>query len=150
VNEDSTWPAFIAHVAEGVPNGRIAAAVGVHTSTIGRWKTGATTPAPTEAVRFARAYGVNPIDALLAAGLVTHEEMGLERMEPKSRVEDIDSVSLASELLRRVKEQQVPKRPSLSIVGGPSDDELREMPLEGLDQAAGNDQTTDDEDTSTP
>jgi len=90
-------------------------------------------------------------DALVAAGIVSPEWVGLERVQPKSRVEDITSVDLAQELLRRVTEQeQAVQRPRLVAVSGPTNDELRQVSLDEMPAAAGDDETTDDEDVSTP
>ena len=151
VGDIRNWPAFIKQVAGDDTNTRIAQRSGVHVSTVGRWRTGATVPDADVVIRFATGYNANPFDALVAAGIVSPEWVGLERVQPKSRVEDITSVDLAQELLRRVTEQeQAMQRPRLVAVSGPTDDELRQVSLDEMPAAAGDDETTDDEDVSTP
>lgn len=91
----------MARVSGGEQGKTIAERTNLTPSTISRWLRGADiVPNPRQVLAFARAYGENPIRALIAAGYVTAEELNIE--EPRtlalSRYTDLE---LAQEIVRR-------------------------------------------------
>ena len=92
----------MARVSGGEQGKAIAERTSLTPSTISRWLNDTSgMPNPRQVLTFARAYGENPIRALIAAGYVTEEELGIE--EPRavalSRFTDLE---LAGEIARRV------------------------------------------------
>ncbi len=76
--------------------------VGVSLSNYSRWASG-TKPKPEIAVKFARSYGENVLEALVAVELITEREAALttkdmSKLEMLSHLTDVD---LASEILNR-------------------------------------------------
>lgn len=95
-----TWPLYVARISGEARNVDIARAIGVSESTITRWKDGKL-PTPSIAVSVARAYNQPPLEALVAAGYLTVDEMRDHvtlRFVPLS---DVTDVELANELLDR-------------------------------------------------
>lgn len=100
---DVTWAEYVRAVI-GSDSGRaVAQMIGQSESAISRWKTGAVVPEPRQAVAFARAYGRQPIEALIAAGYLTAEEAGRTDEAPRAlQLRDFTDLELATEMLRRV------------------------------------------------
>lgn len=71
------WAAYIRVVARDDDQHQIAAAAGVNQSTASRWKRGTKTPTnPANVAAFARKYGRNPLEAFIAADMITEAEAG--------------------------------------------------------------------------
>ena len=81
---------------------QIAQKTGNSESAISRWKAGTHVPDPKQAVNVARAYGKNPIEALIAAGYLTHDEASLPVTRPAAlQLQDFSDLELAREMVRR-------------------------------------------------
>lgn len=65
---NETWTRYLRATTESDNDITVAEKVGVSSSTIGRWKDGKIDPKPRQVVALARAYGKNPLGALIAAG----------------------------------------------------------------------------------
>ena len=73
------WSAYVVHLAEDRTQGRVAEMVGGTTNqtTVGRWLSGAKVPTDAAtAAQFARAFGRNPLEAFVAAGMLEESEAG--------------------------------------------------------------------------
>lgn len=77
---------------------------GFDSSAFTRWRKGGAA-APDFAVKLARAYGANVLEALVAAGTITAEEAALREVAPNARevLREASEDALASEVLRRMK-----------------------------------------------
>lgn len=82
----------------------IAPKVGVDKATVGRWRTGAVDPKPRQVVAYARAYGLNPISALIAAGFLSAQELDIEVSIPITTLADYSVTELAEELASRLRQ----------------------------------------------
>lgn len=93
------WWEYVRSVAGPVKQQEIAARADIDQSHFSRWKAG---HAPTVGMvaKFARAYGVNVLEALVAAGMITEAEADLREV----RVADLSTLSddeFIAELRRR-------------------------------------------------
>jgi transcriptional regulator with XRE-family HTH domain len=99
----NAWSRYIDATSMDDLNFVIAEKVGVDPATVGRWRTGATDPKPRQVVAYARAYGLSPLQALVAAEFLSEEELGMSVGAPKAyALTDFASVDLAEELLARL------------------------------------------------
>ena len=73
--EAMSWWAYVQQVAEGAPNARVATAIGITPSSVGRWAKGSN-PDPQQAAAFARAYSRPVLEAFIAAGFLSPDEAG--------------------------------------------------------------------------
>lgn len=82
---------------------QIAEQVGVSASTIGRWRSGEIDPKPRQVVAFARAYGADPLVALVAAGYLDRDSLG-ERVTiaVPTDLDDVSTSALIEEVQRRL------------------------------------------------
>jgi len=100
---ESTWWQYVLTVTGNAAQRDIAEATGIDQSSISRWQRGTTTPRAEAVVAFARAYGHSPVEALVAAGYLRSDELGV--VELTTLTGDLTTVSvdsLLSELRRRV------------------------------------------------
>ena len=100
---ESTWWQYVLTVSGNAAQREIAEATGIDQSSISRWQRGTTTPRAEAVVAFARAYGRSPVEALVAAGYLESDELGV--VELTTLTGDLSAVSvdsLLSELRRRV------------------------------------------------
>jgi transcriptional regulator with XRE-family HTH domain len=100
---ESTWWQYVLTVSGNAAQRDVAEATGIDQSSISRWQRGTTTPRAEAVVAFARAYGHSPVEALVAAGYLKSDELGV--VELTTLTGDLSSVSvdsLLSELRRRV------------------------------------------------
>jgi len=104
---DNTFGAFIDATKGGDIDITIAEKTGVTPATVGRWRKGTAAPRPSQAVAYARAYKLSPFSALIAAGFLTEEEIGLPVTIPNSTLEDFSLGELAMEILRRTQASNV-------------------------------------------
>lgn len=97
----NTWAAFV-RIAIGTTTQHAAAnRLGVHPTTISGWLHERYTPTAGMAIAFARAFDLNPSEALVAAGHLTPQEAALREatlMNPA----DIPGDVLVAEMGRRV------------------------------------------------
>jgi transcriptional regulator with XRE-family HTH domain len=98
-----TWWHYVVTVTGGAAQKDIAAATGIDQSSISRWQRGASTPRAEAVVAFARVYGRSPVEALVAAGYLSSNELGV--VEMTTLTGDLSGASidsLLSEIRRRV------------------------------------------------
>jgi transcriptional regulator with XRE-family HTH domain len=72
----AAWTSYLNTLAgkEDSPHRAIAAQTGIHPSTVYRWFHG-TVPTPERVIQVARAYGRDPVEALIAAGILTKADL---------------------------------------------------------------------------
>lgn len=100
---ESTWWQYVLTVTGSASQKGIADATGIDQSSISRWQRGATKPRAEAAVALARAYGHSPVEALVAAGYLKSDELGV--VELTTLTGDLSGASidsLLSEVRRRV------------------------------------------------
>jgi transcriptional regulator with XRE-family HTH domain len=98
-----SWWQYVVTVTGDAAQKEIAAATGIDQSSISRWQRGTNNPRAEAVVALARAYGRSPVEALVAAGYLTSDELGV--VELTTLTGDLRSASvdsLLSELRRRV------------------------------------------------
>jgi transcriptional regulator with XRE-family HTH domain len=98
-----SWWQYVVTVTGGAAQKDIAAATGIDQSSISRWQRGANAPRAEAVVALARAYGRSPVEALVAAGYLSSDEVGV--VELTTLTGDLTAVSIDSllnELRRRV------------------------------------------------
>jgi transcriptional regulator with XRE-family HTH domain len=98
-----SWWEYVVTVTGSAAQKDIAAATGIDQSSISRWQRGTNTPRAEAVVALARAYSRSPVEALVAAGYLASDEVGVVELTTLSgdlRGASIDS--LLSELRRRV------------------------------------------------
>lgn len=106
MTEKTQWSRYIDATSDGAYNAAIAEAIGVDPATVGRWRTGAVDPKPRQVVAYARAFGQSPISALVAAGYLTEEEVGMPMSAPRAyTLDDFSALELAEELVQRLGEE---------------------------------------------
>lgn len=75
-----TWPEYVRRVTRGHSQAQIAAKTGVAESNISRWMRGTHgQPKPENVLALAKAFDQPPIEALIAAGYVSREDVNAER-----------------------------------------------------------------------
>ena len=128
----------------------IAVRIGMEPSTLNRQAQGEV-PVRT-LVAICRAYGIAVVPMFVEVGYITADEAREGTLAVA--LETATDAELMTETLRRVQAGKASKTITAPMnVGDLTDDELREMPLPtkaDMALAAGDDKTTDDEDTSTP
>lgn len=72
--EADTWADYVKQHAPGQTQGQIAALAGISQSTVNRWLSGSIQPTASAVVAFARAYHRPPVEALIAAGVLSPAE----------------------------------------------------------------------------
>lgn len=93
------WFLWLQEIAGGAKQQDIAARIGVDQSHISRWKAGYR-PGVDFVVKTAQAYGRNPLEALVAAEILTEEQAALREV----RVSDPDELTDA-EVLEQVRKR---------------------------------------------
>ena len=99
----ASWWEYVGTVTGNAAQKDIAAATGIDQSSISRWQRGTNTPRAEAVVALARAYRRSPVEALVAAGYLASDELGVVELTTLTgdlRGASIDS--LLSELRRRV------------------------------------------------
>jgi transcriptional regulator with XRE-family HTH domain len=97
------WWQYVLTVTGQVAQKDIADTTGIDQSSISRWQHGTNTPRAEAVVALARAYGRSPVEALVAAGYLSSDELGVVELTTLTgdlRGASIDS--LLGELRRRV------------------------------------------------
>jgi transcriptional regulator with XRE-family HTH domain len=98
-----SWWEYVITVTGNTAQKDIAAATGIDQSSISRWQRGTNKPRAEAVVALARAYGRSPVEALVAAGYLDSDELGVVELTTLTgdlRGASVDS--LLSELRRRV------------------------------------------------
>lgn len=97
---EADWVTFVRDVIGDDRQTVVAQKAGIDQTTISRWLGGRLQPNPVHVIRFARAYHINPIEGLVAAGLITTTEADM----PRTTAADLTVVAtgrLIGELARR-------------------------------------------------
>lgn len=103
MSNTSAWSKYIFGTCGGENNLEIAARVGVSAVTVGRWKTGVTNePSPLDVVKYARAYGLNPLAAFIAIGYANADDLGVTVSVPAITLADFSLIELAREIASRM------------------------------------------------
>jgi transcriptional regulator with XRE-family HTH domain len=100
---EATWWGYVVTVTGGAAQKDVAVATGIDQSSISRWQRGASIPRAEAVVALARAYGRSPVEALVDAGYVSSDELGV--VELTTLTGDLTGASvdaLLSELRRRL------------------------------------------------
>lgn len=103
VAASATWWRYVVTVTGDAAQKDIATVTGIDQSSISRWQRGANTPRAEAVVALARAYGRSPVEALVAAGYLSSDELGV--VELTTLTGDLTRASidsLLSEIRRRV------------------------------------------------
>lgn len=98
------WWRYVVTVTGNAVQKDIAAATGIDQSSISRWQRATNTPRAEAVVALARAYGRSPVEALVAAGYLSSDEVGV--VELTTLTGDLTKMSidsLLSEVRRRVR-----------------------------------------------
>lgn len=102
-SEVEPWIEYVQRHAHGAKQEEIAAKIGVTSSTVGRWKDRNVQPRANQVVAFARAYGRAPVEALIHAGYITPEEVGIA-IETATSMSEVSDAALVAELAGRLAE----------------------------------------------
>lgn len=71
------WSAYVLHISDGKKQDEIAAAADVNQATVSRWVNARKVPTEAANVAYlARAFGRNPLEAFVAAGMLKESEAG--------------------------------------------------------------------------
>jgi transcriptional regulator with XRE-family HTH domain len=100
---NASWWRYVMTVSDNAAQKDIASATDIDQSSISRWQRGTTKPRAEAVVAFARAYGRSPVEALVAAGYLSSDEVGV--VELTTLTGDLTGASidsLLSEIRRRV------------------------------------------------
>jgi len=103
------WPAFVRRVTENATNAQIAKRIDVDGSTVGRWFSVAShQPKAENVIALARAYGVDPVHALMVAGFLEAREVGERVLSGRDvGLGDFTDLELAQEIVRRIEEGEM-------------------------------------------
>jgi transcriptional regulator with XRE-family HTH domain len=71
----TAWWEWVQEVSGQMMHKAIAERTGIDPSTISNWSNGNTKPKADNVVRFARTYGVSPVVGLIAAGILTENDV---------------------------------------------------------------------------
>lgn len=75
-----TWPEYVRRVTRGCTQAQIATRTGVAESNIGRWMRGERgQPKPDSVLALAKAFGQPPLEALIAAGYISADDVTVRR-----------------------------------------------------------------------
>lgn len=74
-NSTTTWAEYVHQHTADQTQGQVAARTGINQATISRWRAGREVqPTAQAVVAFARGYGLPPVEALVAAGVLSPDE----------------------------------------------------------------------------
>lgn len=97
-----TWPDYVRRVVGKATQQQIEDRTGIPASNVGRWLRGEPVqPKADSVVAFARAYKQSPVEALVAAGYLTIEEVDVQRRY-KTALSEYETAELFEELRRRM------------------------------------------------
>lgn len=96
-----SWAEYVRRVTAHMTQAKAAEMAGVNSAAIGRWMRGEIeAPRAESVVSFARALGVPPVEALVAAGFL-HTNEASHAIEVRTAITDYSDVELLDELKRR-------------------------------------------------
>ena len=95
------WWTYVETVVGDASQTEIAHRAGIDNSHVSNWKNKGLIPTAAFAVKFARAYGRNPVEAFVACEYITQEDADLR--EVKLEPEDVSDVRMLEILLDRAK-----------------------------------------------
>jgi transcriptional regulator with XRE-family HTH domain len=101
-----TWPEYLRRIVGDQSQSLVAQQVGVGRLSVCNWLQGKTRPRAETAILVARVYGRSPIEALLAARYLNHDELDTP-MEIKASPKALSSADLAAEVHRRLTAAEV-------------------------------------------
>ena len=105
VSETNTWGTYLRAITNGDAGNVIAKKTGVPASTISRWFNGELQPKPRQVAVVSRAYGLNPVAALIQAGYLQPDDVALSVTAPRLlQIQDFTELELAQEIVRRIEE----------------------------------------------
>lgn len=94
-----TWQEFVRRIAGPLTQAQIGEKIGVAPSNVGRWLRGEPGMVRAESViAFAKAFNASPMEAMIAAGYFTHDDVGTTVRSPLS---EYSTDELFAELKRR-------------------------------------------------
>lgn len=96
-----TWPEYLRRIVGDQTQAVIAKQVGVGRLSVCNWLQGKTRPKAETVILVARVYERSPIEALLAAGYLSHDEVDVP-MEIRTSVTALSGSALAAEVHRRL------------------------------------------------
>lgn len=100
------WNAFLDRLPGSPNDNQISSASGVARSNVGRWRNDGQQPRPSQAVAVARAFGRNPLSALVASGHLNNDALDAifdgKVISQLMSIDDFDTAFLASEVARRL------------------------------------------------
>lgn len=103
MNAMHTWAQYIRQLRGQDTNAEMAAKIGTSPSAITRWLDGSAEPRLTQIVTVARAYGENPLGALVALGHITQDEASQFAGLPRGmQIQEFSDIELAQEIVRRI------------------------------------------------
>lgn len=94
-----TWAEYVRRVTAHLSQAKAAELAGVNAAAVSRWVRGEA-PRAESVVAFARALGVPPVEALVAAGYISSTEAN-HAIEVRTPISDYSDVELLDELRRR-------------------------------------------------
>lgn len=101
------WVAFLDRLPGNPSDRAIAQSIGISHSAISRWRNEGQDPRPAQAVAIARHFGLHPLNALVAAGFLTLDDIdalfeGKQSIEVLS-VDETPTLELIEVLAKRVR-----------------------------------------------
>lgn len=96
-----TWPEYLRRIVGEQTQSLIAEQLGVGRLSVCNWLQGKTRPKAETAILVARVFGRSPIEALLAAGYLHHDELD-GPLELRASPRELSNSDLAAEVLRRL------------------------------------------------
>lgn len=75
VTTGENWTAYLRRITCGLTRKEIAAAANINVSGVSRWLTGVSQPSTEKVIGFARSLNQNPLEALIAAGYLSPEDV---------------------------------------------------------------------------
>lgn len=96
-----TWPEYLRRIVGDQTQSLVAQQVGVGRLSVCNWLQGKTRPKAETVIAVARVYGRSPIEALLAAGYLNHDEVDAP-LEIRASPRDLSGADLAAEVHRRL------------------------------------------------
>lgn len=107
VEETLNWAEYLRIITDGDTNRAISQRTGIPDSTISRWLSGQALPRPRQVVDVARAYEVDPLNALVGAGYLDQADIDRPGVEPRQfQLREFSELEIAQEIVRRVQEGQ--------------------------------------------
>lgn len=107
MSDITPWQRYLLAATLDEPNTKIAERIGIDATTVGRWKSGEVMPRPRQVVALARAYGLSPLGALVAADFLDKEDVGVDLEMPRLlNLEMFSTVELLEVAIKRVQEAE--------------------------------------------